>query len=303
MIPKTENDYNNFSDTIYDKFNRMGYLIQREQFYIFQPFDDNENIPLSFRQNYKIDNENLIPIKNYFIQKYGDKETNVEDNDIDTNKAVKSKNYDFESVRDYYDNRKENFIVGIIDKNNLDKNIRDIFKIRPPIKKSDIKRGTGIYSLTGSVCATSKSKEYLLDKLNKLKKLVPDIKGDKLKIRSDICNQMKKYLLYLEKYSTSSQNNKINYMIIPNEHPEYPFPYNLEDRVKNIIKKIKNIINREFDYQIKKSSDGIFKELNIKNTRVYRIEIKKDKNIEKMKKDLEKIGFTYKDGKYITILD
>jgi len=301
MIPKTENDYNNFSDTVIDKFNRMGYLIQKEQFYIFQPFDDNENIPLSYRQNYKIDNENLIPIKNYFIQKYG--ETRTEDSNIDIDKKQKSKNYDFESVKYYYDNRKENFIVGIIDKNNLDKNLRDIFKIRPPIKKSDIKRGTGIYSLTGSVCATSKSKEYLLDKLTKLKKMVPDSKIDKLKIRSDICNYIKKYLLYLEKYSTSSQDNKVNYMIIPNDHPEYQFPYNLEDRSKDIIKKIKNMINRDFDYQIKKSSDGFFKELNIKNTKVYKIEIKKDKYIEKIKKDLQKIGFTYKDGKYMMILN
>uniref|UniRef100_A0A6C0J856 Helicase ATP-binding domain-containing protein n=1 Tax=viral metagenome TaxID=1070528 RepID=A0A6C0J856_9ZZZZ len=303
MIPKSENDYNNFSDTIFDKFNRIGYLIQREQFYIFQPFDDNENIPLSYRQNYKIDNENLIPIKNYFIQKYGDKETSVDENNIDNDEKVKYKTYDFESVRYYYDNRKENFIVGIIDKNNLDKNIRDIFKIRPPIKKSDIKRGTGIYSLTGSVCATSKSKKYLQDILNKLIKIIPNIKSNKLKIRSDMCNQIKNNLLYLEKYSTTSQNNKINYMIIPKDHPEFPFPYNLEDRVKNIIKKIKNIINREFDYQIKKSSEGIFKELNIKNTRVYKIEIKKDKNIDKILKDLEKIGFTYNDGKYTLILD
>ena len=37
MIPRTENDYNNFKDTIYDKYNNSGYLIQRDDFYIFQP--------------------------------------------------------------------------------------------------------------------------------------------------------------------------------------------------------------------------------------------------------------------------
>jgi hypothetical protein len=38
--------------------------------------------------------------------------------------------------------------------------------------------------------------------------------------------------LYLEKYST--EKNKISkktYMLIPADHPKYPFPYNLEDRI------------------------------------------------------------------------
>ena len=70
-MPKTENDYNNFKDTIYDKFNRTGYLIQRGKYYIFQPFDDNEDIPLYYRENFELDTENNIPIKNYIEQKYG----------------------------------------------------------------------------------------------------------------------------------------------------------------------------------------------------------------------------------------
>ena len=71
LMPKTENDYNNFKDTIYDKYNRTGYLIQRGKYYIFQPFDDNEDIPLYYRENFELDVENNIPIKNYIEQKYG----------------------------------------------------------------------------------------------------------------------------------------------------------------------------------------------------------------------------------------
>ena len=46
-----KHDYNNFIDTIYDKFNRSGYLIQRGKYYIFQPFilDDN-TLPLYYRR-------------------------------------------------------------------------------------------------------------------------------------------------------------------------------------------------------------------------------------------------------------
>ena len=44
LIPITGNDFNNFSDTITDKFNRPGYLIYRDRYYIFQPFDENEEL-------------------------------------------------------------------------------------------------------------------------------------------------------------------------------------------------------------------------------------------------------------------
>ena len=42
LTPVTENDFNNFRDTIIDKNNTQGYLIYRDQYYIFQPFDQNE---------------------------------------------------------------------------------------------------------------------------------------------------------------------------------------------------------------------------------------------------------------------
>ena len=69
---------------------------------------------------------------------------------------------------DYYDDRKEFKFIGIIDKEtNRRKSkrveeIKDVFKIREKRDKVlDKKRGTGIPSLKGAVCATSKQKEYL----------------------------------------------------------------------------------------------------------------------------------------------
>mgnify|MGYP001284669710 CR=1 FL=1 len=112
----------------------------------------------------------MIPIKNYFTQKYGDvKEKASKDTSII---KTKQKGYDFESVQDYYDNRNENFIVGIIDKNisKLSTESDDLFKIRPPLKKSaSKKRGVGIYSLKGAVCSTSKEKKYLINLSNQKK--------------------------------------------------------------------------------------------------------------------------------------
>jgi hypothetical protein len=55
MMPKSENDFNNFKDTIFDKYNRPGYLIQREKYYLFQPFDENTDVPMYYRENINIE--------------------------------------------------------------------------------------------------------------------------------------------------------------------------------------------------------------------------------------------------------
>jgi hypothetical protein len=96
-----------------------------------------------------------------------------------------------------------------------------------------------------------------------------------------------KLLLYLEKYSTSKDNNKITYVILPSDHKKYTFPYNLEDRIKHIIKNITTIIKREFDYKVIKEKNGEYE--TIKNLPNYIIEIKINKYIEEYSKELEKL--------------
>jgi hypothetical protein len=289
MMPKSENDFNNFKDTIYDKYNRPGYLIQRGKYYIYQPFDDNENIPMYYRVNYELETDNLTSVKNYVENKYGDVK---EEKEVKKKDVVKKKDYDFSATMDYYDKRDENFIVGIISMNTNDfiSDNPDIFKIRPPLSKSaNKKRGKGIYSLTGAVCATSKDKDTLLKYIKKLTNLIND--SDKIKntliTRENMCEYIMKLLLYLEKYSTSKDDNKITYVILPSDHKKYPFPYNLEDRIKHIIKNITTIIKREFDYKVIKEKNGEYETIN--NLPNYIIEIKINKYIEENSKELEKL--------------
>ena len=82
---------------------------------------------------------------------------------------IKKKGYDFDTTMNYYEKREENFIVGIIDKKTSSaEGTKDIFKIREPrAKVLDKKRGTGIPTLKGAVCSTSKDKNYLLSLINK----------------------------------------------------------------------------------------------------------------------------------------
>jgi len=279
MMPKSENDFNNFYDTIYDKYNRPGYIIQREKYYIFQPFDENEDVTMFYRQNIPINQQNLVSIKNYVKQKFGDIQIKVIKEDKKKKEIV---SYNFEDVMDYYEERDENFIVGIIDKNlnKLAYSDNDLFKIREPrAKKLDKKRGTGIPTLKGSTC-TTKEKGYLINLIKK----IPDISKeeiDKVKSlsREMICNTLKEKLLYLEKYSTTKDKNKMTYVMIPIDHPEYEFPYNLEDRVKYKINEINKLAGRKVDVDVKK------------NKLEYELTFKNDKFIEPVKKDIEKLGF------------
>jgi hypothetical protein len=161
--------------------------------------------------------------------------------------------YNFDDVMDYYDSRDEFKYVGIVDKElsrrkskQLDE-MKDVFKIREKrAKVLEKKRGTGIPSLKGAVCSTSKNKEYL-ERIAKLLKV--DLKTEET--RTDICDRIKDKMLALEKYSTTADGNKLTYVMIPSNHPVYKFPYNLEDRVDFIIKKLKNQIKIKLDISVK----------------------------------------------------
>lgn len=245
LIPLTENDFNNFKDTILDKYNRQGYLIYNNSNYIFQPFDQNEDVPMHYRTTYDKPISHQLSLYNYLkntleYQKYkGSKSKKKADNGIFKEEAQV---YDFNSVMEYYDNRDEFKFVGIIDKelsrrkNKQVEELKDVFKIREKrAKVLDKKRGTGIPSLKGAVCSTSKNKEYLE---HIAKQINLDYK--KSETRISLCDNLRDQMLLLEKYSTEKDKNKITYVMVPANHPMYPFPYNLEDRVKHITDKIKN---------------------------------------------------------------
>lgn len=272
LIPITENDFNNFQDTIIDKHHKQGYLIYRGKYYIFQPFDSNEDLPMSYRTNVEKTIPSNLSIYSYlkmtnqlsqqidikFKSKLSDLDTNIE-TDIQSL-------YDFESIMDYYDTRDEYKYVGIIDKEiNRRKNkeiseIDDVFKLREKRAKIlEKKRATGLPSLKGAVCATAKDKGYL-EKV--AKNLLLDLKDRKT--RQDLCAKIENQMLLMEKYGRSlvessgkkhdKDEKKMTYIMIPSNHPKYPFPYNLEDRVIFIENKIKEMIKLNVKLETKKIS-------------------------------------------------
>jgi hypothetical protein len=276
LMPKNENDFNNFKDYIYDKYNRTGYIIQRDKYFIFQPFDENEDVSMFYRQHVTINETNMISIDNYIKQKFGEiKIKEVKE------KKVNNVTYHFDKALEYYSDRPENFIVGIIDinLNRLASDENDLFKIREPRSKTlDLKRGTGIPTLKGSVC-NIKSKEYLLKLLKKFPNIDNEIKTIEKMNRDNICQKIKDKLIELEKYSTTKDNNKMTYIIIPYDHPIYPFPLNLEDRVKDRINKLNNIVGEKVEVVVKKNKDPIS----------YTLEFKK---YTQFSDEIIKLGFT-----------
>ena len=279
MMPKSENDFNKFNDIIYDKYNKSGYIIQRNMYYIFQPFDENENIPYYYRKNININYVNNISLENYINQNFNN--INIKNKDsiniIEENENNKQIGYNFDEVLEYYQNKSENFIVGIIDKNinKLSSTDEDLFKIRPSInnKINTKKRGVGIYSFKGTLCSSYKNKEELINIIKKISNITKsEINNFDNLSKDKLCIEIKNKLLNLEKYSTTKDNNKLTYVIIPNNHPIYEFPYNLEDRIKYIIKYFSDIVNfnltKLFEIIKKKDNNNVFYEMFIKNDKI-----------------------------------
>lgn len=277
LIPIDENDFNNFQDPIYDKYNVPGYLIHRGIYYIFQPFDQNEDVPMWYRTKYQSEMYNDLTLYNYLKNMDKFKENTGKDTDtefIDTKLKTTDDKYDFSNM-EYYDKKDEYEYVGIIDKisskhHNIDEQTNDVFKIRP--KRSKIlekKRGTGIPSLKGAVCNTSKDKSVLLKMAEKVG--VKNLHKYQDDTRISICNIIRDRLLFLEKYGTKKDKNNFVYMIIPRNHPKYTFPYNLEDRYNFIIDEIQQNISFNITYDVKNIGGGQFEGTVDKSLAKYKI--------------------------------
>lgn len=222
LMPITSNDFNNFSDFVFDKYYRPGYIIFAEKYYIFQPFGYNENVSIDYRNVYKIDINKSVKLTDYL------RKNNYNIKIPDTTQLY---NYD----REYYENRKNNKIMGIIG---------DTFKL---YEKSP-KRDELFRDQMGATCASSKSLNYLVNvgKQLNIEKLLDNVK------RRDICEKIEKKLLEMEKYS-----NNITYIIIPYNHDKYPFPLNIFDRADYILKNIKERIPKKIRITPKKTSVSV----------------------------------------------
>jgi len=257
LIPVSENDLNNFKDIIYDKTRRAGYLIYLDGYYFYQPFDENENVPMFYRTQYNKHFQSKLSLSSY-LEKF------ITKGDTSTNKKLLLTQgtdvYDFDKVLDYYDARDEYEIVGIIDKENNRRKtkradeMKDVFKIREERAKIlDKKRAVGLPSFKGAVCAVAKDKKYLLKVANNLG--IKEIKTTGNEItREDICNNIMDKLVEKEKYATG--DDKKTYIMIPYNHPIYKFPLNLEDRVKYIKNDIHNLISKDIKFDVDKTKNS-----------------------------------------------
>jgi hypothetical protein len=109
--------------------------------------------------------------------------------------------------------------------------------------------------------------------------------------RENICNELKEKLLYLEKYATTKDGNKITYVIIPNDHPVYPFPYNLEDRIKDRINQINKLAERKVDILVKKSD------------KKYTLTFNNDKFLHDLEKKLKELGCKLENKEWVLVLE
>jgi hypothetical protein len=280
LIPVDENDFNNYKDTIYDKHNVPGYLIFRDRFYIFQPFNQNENVTMYYRGTYQDDLNHEISVQQFL------EGSNIQ---LDNDAEAESSGYFYNMG--YYEAKPDFTYVGIIDKQSARKRevmeeLEDVFKLRPKREKDlDKKRGVGIPSLKGAVCHTSKDKGYL----DRIAKEI-GIKDTKSVTRMDICEVIRQRLLFLEKY-TEGTKDRFTYMIIPTNHKTYPFPLNLEDRVAHIKESIVDVLPRKVEVAVKRTNNGIFEGTRDKSLARYELTIAADASLEPHKQALLDLGF------------
>ena len=275
LLPVNENDFNNFKDTILDKFNRPGYLIFKNKYYIYQPFNQHENVPMYYRTVYDFPSSKKLSLFTYM------KKNSKYDIDIKDDIIEEINEYDFESTTEYYENRDENSIVGIIDKGKEE----DLFKIRPKRGKIlDKTRGFGIPSFKGGVCVY-KDKPYIT-KL--IKKLGIDNKSSS---RFDLCNSIKDHLLLLEKYNTE----KKTYVMIPKNHPIYKFPYNVHERVEYI----KDLLNKK---SILKLTFITHKEGTTNNVK-YKLELTYIRGLDEYEDLIKELGGILDGDKFIFLIE
>ena len=307
LIPITGNDFNNFKDTITDKFNKPGYLIYRNRHYIFQPFDENEELPMYYRRNYRPTIFNRLSLKDYIhntaeYKKYKEIRQVVDaDDDDDTGPIYTAKNYDFDSIQEYYDGKEEFDYVGIIDQESTRRKIgkaeeiKDEFKIRQKRPKIlSKKRETGIPSFKGAVCRTSKDKQFLLKIADRL-----NIKIGDANVRTNICDAIRDKLFDLEKYSTTKDGNKKTYLIVPMGHKSIKFPLNEEDRSKFIL----NDIQRETRTSISPKINVIKFKGRFPDIKYVKYEIEFDKSMDKFSDVLEKHGAKKVGDKWVITIE
>jgi superfamily II DNA or RNA helicase len=204
ICPITENDFNNFSDTIYDKYNMPGYIIQRGKYYIFQPFTEHEDVPIYYRTTYRKELINDLVLSNYSKDIGNFKEK----------KIIMKKEEGYEYDRDFYDKRPENDYVGIIDKNISNRKTAiqgegDIFKIRKKLTIGEKKRGIGMTNYKGAVCSVKE--KYEIDEIA-ISLGIKDLEMS----RTQLCEMIKDKLLEKQKKDKSK-----TYIIVPKNHPKY----------------------------------------------------------------------------------
>jgi len=262
LIPITPNDINNFKDYIKDKYGTIGYIIAIKENYIFQPVDQPKNLSIYYRTIFSKNISSKISLSNYIAQ-HVKIEDYVEEDKIE--ETVKDTVYDLQ----YYDSRPEFDYVGIV----ANYKEQEQFKLRDKRGKVNKKRAIGLPSLTGAVC-TTRDKNYVNTIAKKLK--IPISRSDR---RANLCQMIKDTLLYKEKYSVGKE--KMTYVMIPKDHQLYPFPYNIEDRVKYIDDTIK-LINNKINVVAQNKNKNIIIQINKVPS----------ENINELKMKLKKFGLT-----------
>ncbi len=258
-IPKSKNELYVLKYWLYDSELNEGYLIQKRvpnlnkellTIYIFQPYNQSEKISIDERLGSQ---QKMIYQPSYPIDEI------IKRMDYEEYQKIESVSENFVFDDKYFSKKNENIVLGKIVKDMINyENLWGVFKMRKGVSNdSNIKNNikNGIQNKDGQHYFTK-----TLEQLEKYAKLI-NLKVnnyDKRMIGNEILNLL---ILYEQRGYGSSKNsasaiNNILYLQIPKNHPIFPFPLNLFDRllvIKSLQKEYKNNV------KIKKSGSNIYR--------------------------------------------
>ena len=107
----------------------------------------------------------------------------------------------------------------------------------------------------------------------------------------------------MEKYSTTKDNNKFTYLIVPSNHPIYPFPLNLEDRIEYILKQLEKKIPFKIEHKVEKLGNGIFEGSRDKKLPTYLLKIPITKDLNKFDGYFKSLQFKIENSNYTILIE
>jgi hypothetical protein len=201
LCPTTDAQKSRFTEVLYDSYDRLGYLIYRDPYFIFQQWTEDERAPMYYREMPPPVTQPRTSLAQ-FLRHRGL---------LPDDSYRKRRTSALDATLAYYQRFDEGDYVGVLDrKTPAAKDF--VFRIREKQADTDYRRGKGVVSYRGAVCAT-KPLPWLRAAAAHLGLTLTQPRD-----RAVVCAELQAHLRHLHETTDKT------YLILPGDHPDFPIP-------------------------------------------------------------------------------